>query len=175
MKEDTTNDSAFTSGEWKDAQWQKKSATQYKAYARMLQKGDKNQILKRLPDLHEAAFTVIDCLNCAACCKNYSPRFKTPDIKRISKHLHMKESRFIDTYLRLDEDGDYVVKQTPCSFLGNDNRCSIYDVRPSDCERFPYTNEDVLVNRARITLKNSSFCPAVFFVLEKLLEVKQHI
>ena len=84
----------------------------------------------------------------------------------------MKESRFIDTYLRLDEDGDYVVKQTPCPFLGNDNRCSIYDVRPSDCERFPYTNEDVLVNRAQITLKNSTFCPAVFFVLQKLMEIK---
>jgi Fe-S-cluster containining protein len=84
----------------------------------------------------------------------------------------MKESQFIDTYLRLDEEGDYVVKQTPCPFLGTDNRCSIYDVRPSDCERFPYTNEDVLLNRPRITLKNATFCPAVFFVLEKLLDVK---
>lgn len=175
MDEHTKNGSAFTSGKWKDAQWQKRSASQYKAYAGMLQKGGKNQILKQLPDLHEAAFAAIDCLNCAACCKNYSPRFKTPDIKRISKHLSMKESRFIDTYLRLDEEGDYVVKQTPCPFLGNDNRCSIYDVRPSDCQRFPYTNEDVLINRARITLKNSTFCPAVFFVLEKLLEAKQNI
>ncbi len=162
--------SPFTSGEWKDVQWQKKAGMQYKAYARMLQKPNKNKILKQLPHLHEEAFSVIDCLNCAACCKNYSPRFKTPDIKRISKHLKMKESLFIDTYLRLDEEGDYVVKQTPCPFLGTDNRCSIYDVRPSDCERFPYTNEDVLINRARITLKNSTFCPAVFFVLEKLLE-----
>ena len=84
----------------------------------------------------------------------------------------MKEGQFIDTYLRLDEEGDYVVKQTPCPFLGNDNRCSIYDVRPSDCERFPYTDEDVLLNRPHITLKNSTFCPAVFFVLEKLLDVK---
>lgn len=84
----------------------------------------------------------------------------------------MKESRFIDAYLRLDDEGDYVVKQTPCPFLGEDNRCSIYDVRPSDCERFPYTDEDVLINRAHITLKNASFCPAVFFVLEKLMDIK---
>ena len=85
----------------------------------------------------------------------------------------MKESVFIDTFLRLDEEGDYVVKQTPCPFLDNDNRCSIYHIRPSDCERFPYTNEDVLINRARITLKNSTFCPAVFFVLEKLIETSE--
>ncbi len=170
MEELKKDISVFTSGEWRDAQWQKKAATQYKTYARMLQKPNKNKILKQLPHLHEEAFSVIDCLNCAACCKNYSPRFKTPDIKRISKYLKMKESTFIDTYLRLDEEGDYVVKQTPCPFLGSDNRCSIYTIRPSDCERFPYTNEDVLINRARITLKNSTFCPAVFFVLEKLLK-----
>lgn len=155
-----------------DLQWQKKSASQQKTYARMLQRGDKNKMLKQLPELHEEAFSHINCLNCAACCKNYSPRFKTPDIKRISKYLRLKESRFIDRYLQLDDEGDYVVSQKPCPFLGSDNRCSIYEVRPSDCARFPYTNEDVLINRPRITLKNSSFCPAVFFVLEKLLKVK---
>ena len=82
----------------------------------------------------------------------------------------MRESELIDTYLKLDEDGDYVVKQTPCPFLGADNFCSIYEVRPSDCERFPYTNEDVLIKRQQITLKNSSFCPIVYYVLEKLTE-----
>jgi Fe-S-cluster containining protein len=82
----------------------------------------------------------------------------------------MKESAFIDTYLKLDEDGDYVVKQSPCPFLGADNFCSVYEDRPSDCHRFPYTDEDVLLKRPNITLKNSSFCPAVHLVLEKLME-----
>lgn len=172
MDNNKSNISPFISGEWKEKEWQKKSASQYKTYARFLQKPDKKKILKRLPDLHDEAFEQIDCLNCAACCKNYSPRFKTPDIKRISKHLKMKESVFIDTYLTLDEDGDYVTKQSPCPFLENDNRCNIYDHRPSDCERFPYTDEDVLINRAKITLKNSTFCPAVFYVMERLLALK---
>lgn len=172
MQEKPTNISAFISGEWKDKDWQKKATAQYKVYARYLEKADKKKVFKRLPDLHEEAFSNIDCLNCAACCKNYSPRFKTPDIKRISKHLRLKESVFIDTYLELDNEGDYVVKKSPCPFLGSDNKCSIYEVRPSDCERFPYTDEDVLINRARITLKNSGFCPAVFFVMERLLESK---
>ena len=170
--EKTLNSAAFVSGEWKDKQWQKKATDRYKQYARYLQRPDKKKVLKLLPELHDEAFSHIDCLNCAACCKNYSPRFKTPDIKRISKHLKLKESVFIDTYLRLDEDGDYVVKQTPCPFLGTDNRCSIYDIRPSDCARFPYTDEDVLINRAGITLKNSTFCPAVFYVMERLLVLK---
>ena len=80
----------------------------------------------------------------------------------------MKESAFIDTYLTVDNEGDFVVKSTPCPFLGSDNFCSIYDVRPSDCARFPYTDEDVLIKRQQLTLKNASFCPIVFHVLDKL-------
>jgi uncharacterized protein len=148
--------------------WQKKTKDKQKYYKNFLAKADKNQVLKHLPQLHEEAFQRVDCLQCAACCKNYSPRFKTPDVKRISKHLGMKESVFIETYLRVDEDGDFVVKSTPCPFLGADNFCSIYDVRPSDCERFPYTDEDVIIKRQKLTLTNASFCPITFYVLEKL-------
>ncbi len=151
--------------------WEKRSAEHEKQYKQLLQRVDKNKVLKILPDLHEEAFSKIDCLQCANCCKNYSPRFKGPDIKRISKYLRMKEGEFIDTYLSQDTDGDYVVKSTPCPFLGSNNFCSIYDHRPSDCQRFPYTDEDVFFKRPLITLKNASFCPAVYYVLEKLKPV----
>jgi Fe-S-cluster containining protein len=150
--------------------WEKKSAERQKLYKQYLQKADKNSVLKQLPDLNEEAFVKIDCLQCANCCKNYSPRFKTPDIKRISKLLKMKESDFIQTYLRLDEDGDYVARSKPCPFLGQDNFCGIFENRPSDCVRFPYTDEEVFIKRQQLTLKNSTFCPIVYFVLEKLLE-----
>ncbi len=152
--------------------WEKKAAERQKQYSQFLKRVNKNKVLKQLPDLHEEAFEKIDCLQCANCCKNYSPRFKTPDIKRISKHLRMKESDFIETYLYLDNEGDYVVKTKPCPFLGADNYCDIYDVRPSDCERFPYTDEDVILKRPQLTLKNSTFCPITYFVLEKLMQQK---
>jgi len=148
--------------------WQKKSKEKGKHFKNFLARADKNAVLKALPQLHEEAFEKVDCLQCAACCKNYSPRFKTPDVKRISKHLGMKESVFIETYLRVDEDGDFVVKSSPCPFLGADNFCSVYDVRPSDCARFPYTDEDVFIKRQKLTLKNASFCPITFYVLERL-------
>ena len=46
------------------------------------------------------------------------PSFKTPDIKRISRHLKSGKAISIETYFRLDEDGDYVAKSLPCPFLG---------------------------------------------------------
>ncbi len=150
--------------------WQKKSEEHQKKYKQFLQRPDRKKVLKLLPDLHEQAVEHIDCLQCAACCKHYSPRFKTPDIKRIAKHLKLRESVFIETYLQLDKEGDYVARAAPCPFLGSDNYCSIYDERPSDCQRFPYTDEDVLIDRPLITLKNSEFCPITYFVLENLIK-----
>ena len=158
MKEDVLNN------------WEKKSAEKQKIYKQFLQRADKNKVLKALPVLHEQAFEKVNCLTCANCCKSYSPRFKTPDIKRISRILKMKESIFIETYLHLDEDGDYVANSKPCPFLGADNYCSIYKDRPGDCVRFPYTDEDVIVKRQQLTLKNSTFCPIVYYVMEGLTE-----
>jgi len=153
--------------------WQKKSGERQKIYKQFLQRAKKNEVLHQLPDLHEEAISKIDCLQCANCCKNYSPRFKTPDVKRISRHLGMWESEFIDVYLKVDEEGDFVAKTLPCPFLGADNYCSIYDQRPSDCQRFPYTDEDVIIKRPALTLKNSTFCPITYYVLEGLLAGKK--
>lgn len=150
--------------------WEKKSRERQKLYKQFLQRVSKNEVLSRQQDIHEEAFNKVDCLSCANCCKNYSPRFKTPDIKRISKLLGLREGVFIETYLKEDEDGDFVLQTAPCPFLGSDNFCSIYEDRPSDCRRFPYTDEDVLIKRAPLTIKNSSFCPITYYTLERLIQ-----
>src|SRR5882757_1076635 len=104
--------------------WQKKSGDHQKVYKQFLNRADKNKVLKLLPDLNEEAFEKVDCLTCANCCKNYSPRFRMPDIKRIAKYLKIKEGDLINIYLKVDEEGDYVLKTKPCPFLGADNYCN---------------------------------------------------
>jgi Fe-S-cluster containining protein len=151
--------------------WEKEAKEKQKAFKRILEKGDRNKMLKALPALHDDTFSKIDCLDCAACCRNYSPRFKQPDIKRIAKVLKLKEGELVSRYLRLDEDNDYVVRSSPCPFLAVDNTCSIYEHRPSDCRRYPYTDEDVLLKRVSLTLKNATFCPAVFTILGQLEKI----
>ena len=103
------------------ANWEKKAKERQKAHRQFLQRADHKKVIDRLPELHEEAFERVDCVQCANCCKGYSPRFKTPDIKRIARHLKLKEGEFIERYLRIDEDGDYVAKSAPCPFLGSDN------------------------------------------------------
>ena len=82
----------------------------------------------------------------------------------------MKEGDFIETYLYLDEDGDYVAKKYSLPVSWARTIIALFmKYRPSDCHRFPYTDEDVLLKRPAITLKNSTFCPIVYYVLEKLV------
>lgn len=152
--------------------WQQKARESKKDNKRFLSKAKhKRGMEKRLPELHEEAFADINCLDCANCCKTISPRFKTPDLKKAAKYLGIKESTLIEEYLQLDEEGDYVVKSSPCPFLGEDNYCSIYHARPGDCRNYPYTDSGKFFKYAGTTLKNSTTCPAVYTILEKLRQI----
>ena len=121
-------------------------------------------------NLHEEVFSNTDCLACANCCKTTSPIFYEPDIERVSRHLKMKKGRFIEEYLHVDEDGDYVLNSAPCPFLAPDNFCIVYDSRPTACREYPHTNRKRFHQILNITLKNTFICPAVFKIVEKLGE-----
>jgi Fe-S-cluster containining protein len=118
--------------------------------------------------LHDAEFEKIDCLNCANCCKSISPIVTDKDIQRISKHLKKRPGNFADEYLFLDSDGDYVFKTQPCPFLGSDNYCSIYSVRPKACAEYPHTDRLKFIQIVDLSLKNTLVCPAVYEVFEGL-------
>ena len=118
--------------------------------------------------LHEDEFQKTDCLQCANCCKTTSPIFTKKDIERISKAFRIKTRQFIDTYLYLDEDQDYVLKSSPCTFLADDNTCTIYDVRPKACREYPHTDRKNFEKISDLTLKNLAICPATFNIVEAL-------
>nr|MBP6732752.1 YkgJ family cysteine cluster protein [Chitinophagales bacterium] len=159
--------------QFKETTWKREALLKQKENKQFLAKAKRMRgIEKELPALHDEAFSKINCLNCANCCKTISPRFKNTDIVRIAKHLGMKQGELMDTYLRRDEDGDYVVNTLPCPFLGSDNYCGIYEVRPRDCENYPYTDSGEFFDYATTTYNNSTTCPAVFYVLERLKEIK---
>jgi len=121
-----------------------------------------------MQELHEAEFELTDCLTCANCCKTTGPLFTDKDVDRIAKHFKMKSQQFAAQYLRLDEDNDYVLQKVPCAFLGVDNYCSIYEVRPKACREFPHTDRKKFQQISHLTLKNVAICPAAFNIVEKM-------
>ena len=121
-----------------------------------------------MQELHDDEFKKTDCLTCANCCKTTGPLFTDKDVARISKHFRIKEQRFVETYLRVDEDNDYVLKSVPCSFLGVDNQCSIYDIRPKACREFPHTDRNKFQKISNLTLQNVAICPAAYNIVEAM-------
>lgn len=118
--------------------------------------------------LHDEVFEHHDCLKCANCCRTTSPIFRDVDIDRIAKSLGMRPSLFTEKYLHIDQDGDWVLNQAPCPFLGDDLYCSIYDVRPKACRDYPHTDRKNVSQVLHLTFHNTMICPAVAEIVERL-------
>ena len=148
----------------------KDTARETKSFFQRLKKRPPKKLDKITQNIHEEVFAQTNCLDCANCCKTTGPLFVRKDIERIAKYLRLKPEQFEAQYLRVDEENDWVLQQVPCAFLGEDNACSIYDVRPKACREFPHTDRPKIYQIAQHTQKNVAICPAAFSIVEKMKE-----
>jgi Fe-S-cluster containining protein len=153
------------------SEFNKKATTQKKENHTFFKKLGKRPV-KNLDQLfhtaHDEVFEKTDCLSCANCCKTTSPIFYQRDIERAAKAVKLKPGEFIQKYLFMDEEGDFVLKKAPCPFLDKDNYCGIYDDRPVACREYPHTNRKKMHQILDLTYRNTLVCPAVLEITEKL-------
>ncbi|MEZ5195513.1 MAG: YkgJ family cysteine cluster protein [Bacteroidales bacterium] len=145
--------------------------SQNKKFFKRLKAKTPRDLDEKVHKLHTMAFSEIDCLDCAYCCKHLGPRILEKDIERISKYLKIKKDNFIQQYLRIDEDGDYVFQSMPCPFLQADNYCSVYEARPKACREYPHTDRRKFHQIFPLTIKNTITCPAVYEIVENLKKI----
>jgi Fe-S-cluster containining protein len=146
----------------------KNKSAENKKFLSALSKKDARQVDNHLHQVHDEVFEEVDCLQCANCCKTTSPIFYQTDIERVAKSMRIKPGEFIERYLRMDEDKDYVLKSSPCPFLDSDNYCQVYEYRPKACREYPHTDRKKMVQIMDLTHKNTLVCPAVFEMVERL-------
>lgn len=120
--------------------------------------------------IHNEVFNSFDCLSCANCCKSIPPILSKRDVKRISRSLGMTKTGFQSEYLTKDNDGDTVINQSPCPFLMEDNRCRIYEIRPSACKAYPHSGESDFFNHLSLHKRNVRYCPALFEIVRLLAD-----
>ncbi len=145
-----------------------RAKTELKENRKMLKMIKKKKADSLFQRHHGAVFERIDCLACANCCITTGPLILERDIDRISKYLKIKPSVFIKTHLRRDEDNDWVFKSMPCPFLDSDNYCQIYEVRPKACREYPHTDSKNIYRLFGKTLINSTICPAVVMIFDRV-------
>jgi len=145
----------------------------YKKFVQRLKKTNHRALDTTFHQMHTQVFKKMDCLACANCCKTTSPIFRDVDIRRLSKRLRLTESAFIAHYLKMDSDNDYVLTSAPCSFLGADNYCSVYEDRPLACREYPHTDRKNMYQILDLTRKNMEICPAVVQIIHEISKKHQ--
>ena len=153
-------------------QWESnKKIAQSSANKTLKKLGSKNnKTINTIADeVHEEVFERIDCLECGNCCKSIPPIVNDTDVKRISKFLNISTKEFNATYVRMDTDGDQVMNQSPCPFLGANNMCDIYEVRPKACRQYPHTDGHEFTKHFKLHKQNISYCPAVYHIIEEMV------
>lgn len=138
------------------------------AFLERIKKRPPKNLDEKVSEIHEEVFEQTHCLECGNCCRTTGPMLFQKDIEILSRHFKIKPSQFIERHLKIDEDGDFVFKEMPCPFLGDDNYCSVYAYRPKACREYPHTNRKKIYQINHLTLKNVAICPAAFDIIEKL-------
>lgn len=139
-------------------------------YFKKLKKQKSGMVDPLMRRLHDDVFEKIDCLLCSNCCRGTGPLIRERDISRLSKSLKIKPGNFTETYLRTDEEGDYVFSSMPCPFILDDNCCMVYSDRPGACRDYPHTDCISFKKYSSQMLENTRICPAVFLIFEKMKE-----
>jgi Fe-S-cluster containining protein len=110
----------------------------------------------------------IDCTKCAHCCRTLQVVVDSTDIKRLAARIGVTPRQFSRRYVADGDDGTRHFATSPCKFLGEDNRCTVYEDRPKACRDFPYLHEDHFVGRTLMMISNTAVCPIVFNVWQRL-------
>jgi Fe-S-cluster containining protein len=124
--------------------------------------------------VHQEVFSKTDCLTCANCCKTSPPLLTNEDINRISKSMGLSAKQFSKNFVLQDFNGEKTFNIVPCRFLQSDNACSIYEIRPEACRRYPHTDEKEYPKRTQLNIANTLVCPAAYNILEQLKNVITH-
>jgi uncharacterized protein len=146
----------------------KARAAANKKFLAGLKRKDPRTLDHQFHTIHDEVFAKTNCLTCANCCKTTSPIFYQTDIERASRYLKIKPGLFVEQFLQVDEDKDFVLKTSPCPFLDKDNYCGIYESRPKACREYPHTNRKKVVQILDLTYRNTFVCPAVLEIVERL-------
>ncbi len=88
-----------------------------------------------------------DCLACGACCRDNFVTLLAPDVERFVAAGRADLTRPPLARKKNGKLSLVLLRSKDCRFLGEDNRCGIYTIRPDACSEFPVGSECCLYAR----------------------------
>jgi hypothetical protein len=125
-----------------------------------------DRVLRRIA---EGIQEQIDCTTCANCCRVAKVEVTDRDVERLARHLRLPLAEFLAAYTEEDESGRNLkwTEGSGCVFLEG-NECTVYDVRPDNCVRFPHLvrGQGSIASRMWQFIDRACYCPIVYNSLE---------
>jgi uncharacterized protein len=140
------------SREHEDENWE------FRSWLKQHAPDDVDSIVKTLSQKY---FALIDCTQCANCCRSLHVEFKNQELHVIAKTLGLSMEAFQKQSM---SEGTV---NPPCPIL-NDTLCSIYENRPDVCRSFPHLELPGFVSRLIGVINNLPICPIAFNAFEEL-------
>ena len=111
--------------------------------------------------LSQKYFALIDCRQCANCCRSLHAEFKKSELLTIAETLGQSMDSFEKQFM---SEGKV---NPPCPMLDG-NLCSIYENRPEVCRSYPHLEQPQFTSRLMGVIDNVAICPIAFNAFEEL-------
>jgi uncharacterized protein len=111
--------------------------------------------------LSQKYFALIDCTQCANCCRSLQTEFKKSELHTIATTLGQSIKTFERQFM---SEGKV---NPPCPML-NGKLCSIYENRPDVCRSYPHLEQPEFTSRLIGVIDNVAICPIAFNAFEEL-------
>ena len=111
--------------------------------------------------LSQKYFALIDCTQCANCCRSLQTEFNKSELHTIAKTLGQSIEAFEKQFMT---EG---AVNPPCPML-HGKLCSIYENRPEVCRSYPHLEQPHFTTRLMGVIGNVAICPIAFNAYEEL-------
>lgn len=139
-------------------------------FRELLQQKDSDAIDKIVFRLNEEITPQIDCTKCGNCCNSLMINVDDADAELLSTHLNLEKEQFYKKYVERSSQGSLAVMNTiPCHFL-HENKCIVYEARPTECREFPGLHHKGFTKRLFTIFMHYDRCPIIYNVVERLKE-----
>jgi Fe-S-cluster containining protein len=116
--------------------------------------------------LNKEISSKIDCTKCGHCCREIQPFMDANDIAQMAEGLKETSEKILAQTKPEDHNCVSFLKK-PCPML-KDNKCTVYQFRPRDCQEYPHLDKPDFLAGSVGTIENYGTCPIVFNVYNRL-------
>lgn len=131
------------------------------AFRSWLRHHEPDNIDELIKSLSQKYFALIDCTQCANCCRTLELEVTRSEIHTIAESL----GKSIEAFEKQSMSEGYV--RPPCPML-KEQLCSIYEHRPEICRSYPHLEKPDFLFRLMGVIGNLSVCPIAFNAFEEL-------